>query len=595
MLTRNPETEAPQSAGRSAADPVTFSNTVGLFMPTQVAAPRKLAVLFLSPWGLEEMCVRKFWRVLAEELSDHGIASLRFDYPGTGDALDLDDASGGLAIWDAAIAEAAAQLRSLSGCENLIVICQGLGALLLGRVQAAIRPLSGAVLLAPVISGRGYLRELKAFARMIDGAHGVAAAPADVVRIAGLELPAAIAEDVRKGELKVPPAPLCLIGTRCDRPADSDFARALTACGADVQELPFRGYDVLVSNPASSKIPQTVVAGIIEWIEHHFPSGEPQAAVASTRPPVSAEPLVGQNFTETPLTFGTDGRLYGILCRPQGAMKGAAVLLLGTAYDRQAGWARATVTMARDLAQAGIASLRFDCANVADSPPRPGFEGQVLYDDCQITDVREAAALLESRVDAPIIAAGRCSGAYLAFRSALEEPRLAGVVAVNPFTFAWRKGLDVDKAISTVPRSLGAYRSRALDVRTLRRLVSGKVDLRAAGTNILRVGGRRIIERFPVVQNSIPSMAKARRIVRRAFDMLAARHTRLLLLYSEGDVGLDSFARNFGRAGEGLKAYPLVDHAIVPGADHNFTPPAARAAYTEAVKRMAIELGSGGT
>ena len=33
-------------------------------------------------------------------------------------------------------------------------------------------------------------------------------------------------------------------------------------------------------------------------------------------------------------------RLFGTLCLPAGTRRGATVLLFGTAYDRQAGWAR---------------------------------------------------------------------------------------------------------------------------------------------------------------------------------------------------------------------------------------------------------------
>ncbi len=46
-------------------------------------------MLFVSPWGFEEMCSRKFFRVAAEHFSDIGVPSLRFDYRGTGDALDF--------------------------------------------------------------------------------------------------------------------------------------------------------------------------------------------------------------------------------------------------------------------------------------------------------------------------------------------------------------------------------------------------------------------------------------------------------------------------------------------------------------------------
>jgi len=108
---------------KAAALPVTFSRTVGLYMPPKTGtASSNIAVLLVSPWGYEEMCVRKFWRILAEDLAAAGIASLRFDYPGTGDALDVTDTASGLDLWRDSILDAATQLRSLSGAGDLILV-----------------------------------------------------------------------------------------------------------------------------------------------------------------------------------------------------------------------------------------------------------------------------------------------------------------------------------------------------------------------------------------------------------------------------------------------------------------------------------------
>ncbi len=96
----------------------------------------------------------------------------------------------------------------------------------------------------------------------------------------------------------------------------------------------------------------------------------------------------GEGFTETPVRFGTNNRLVGILCTPRVAVAGkVAALLLSSGYDPMSGWARSSVRLARSLAAQGISSLRFDGANVADSPPMMGTSQQVLYDISQIIDV----------------------------------------------------------------------------------------------------------------------------------------------------------------------------------------------------------------
>ena len=63
--------------GLSAAQPTVFGSHVGLFSAPDEGLPRRdLAVLFLSPWGMEEMCTRKLYRILSEHFAALGVASL---------------------------------------------------------------------------------------------------------------------------------------------------------------------------------------------------------------------------------------------------------------------------------------------------------------------------------------------------------------------------------------------------------------------------------------------------------------------------------------------------------------------------------------
>ncbi len=105
----------------SVDHPVTFANTVGLYKPADVSLSGEgadTAVLFVSSWGFEELCARKFWRLLAGDLATRGLSSMRFDYPGTGDAIDPVDYDKGLDLWLDSIRAAAAKLRELSQSAN---------------------------------------------------------------------------------------------------------------------------------------------------------------------------------------------------------------------------------------------------------------------------------------------------------------------------------------------------------------------------------------------------------------------------------------------------------------------------------------------
>ncbi|AYG67764.1 MULTISPECIES: alpha/beta hydrolase [unclassified Rhizobium] len=578
---------------RSAAA-VTFAGTVGLFTPA--AAPsRGTAVLFLSPWGFEEMCVRKFWRILAENLADIGISSLRFDYAGTGDALDIADEGDGLTPWQETALAAAARLKALSGCERLILVSQGLGGAIAAALAERLPDIGGIAFLAPVISGRAYLRELTVWSKMIDEGMGLAEALRQIegVTVASLHMPDSAADAVKKLNLMTLErlgTPNCLVLTRPGRPWDADFARHLETLGLHVEQSAYNGYDDLVSNPTIAIMPTAAGRKIVEWIRSI--AAEP-AKVASTDPtPPVAEPLAGDGFRETPLRFGAESRLFGILCEPEGARTGATALLLTTAYDRHAGWGRMSVTMARALARDGIASLRFDTANVGDSPPLSGAPEQVLYSREQHLDVADALDLLEERNLLPAYAVGRCSGGYLAFQAAVRDARCGGLITVNPYSFHWDESRSVDEALRFAPRSLETYGRKLLQMETLKRLLGGQIDAKSAVLNVATGIGRRAARTGRHLLGTLPFFAAAQGPVLSGFRTLARRGVDMSLIYSAHDIGLDHLHDQFGENGVGLKHFPDIRLTIIPEADHNLTPPYARKVYLREVREMGLRLAN---
>jgi alpha-beta hydrolase superfamily lysophospholipase len=580
------------SLSRKAAQPVAFADTIGLYTPAETAGqPARLAVLFASPWGLEEMSIRKLWRVTADRLADHGIPSMRFDYPATGDALDTADFSGGLAVWSKSLVAAAQQLKILSGCGRIAVIAEGLGCVIATKAAADLDGLEAMAFLAPVVSGRLHLRELAIWSSIVDDSLGLAPHQRDrsgAVSIASLQMPAEIAAELRRVNLMMidqAPAGRMLVASRPEIAADSDFSRRLRTVGADVTECRFDGYQSLIANPTVSRLPEQAIDEIVSW------TASLPVAPQSSPPRQMAAPgeLRGPHFIETPLCFGRADGLLGVLCEPIGRRQSAAALFVSSAYDRHAGWGRQTAAMARELARAGIASLRFDTANVADSPDQPGRPEQVLYHDSQIEDVSDAIDLLQSRNFARILVAGRCSGAYLAFRSALADDRICGVIAVNPIVFRWQPGRSVDDAIVNGTRSLEDYGRRALDLATLKRLRAGQIDVVAAAVNIAGGIGRRIGRGLShTVRFALPEG----REIRHAFETLHRRNVPVSLIYSDGDIGLEHYSYYFGRNGRSHAQWPDVAATIIAEADHNLTPPEARKVYVDSVRDMALRLGT---
>ena len=573
-----------------AALPLVFGGTVGLYTPPAAGCvPSDAAVLFLSPWGFEEMCTRKLWRLLSERAAASGLASLRFDYPGTGDALDPAEAPD-LQVWEEAILDAARTLRRLSGARRLVLVGHGLGGTFAVRLSPALGA-DAAVLMAPVVSGRFYLRELSAWSKMVDEGLGLRQEQriTDRVAIAGLVLPEKIAETVRGlslERLEALPFARALVVERPGREKDAALSAHLAGLGADVTRLDYAGYDDLVSNPTLARQPLAVIDGVSGWLAQLARKGVAAGMAEALPGPARLE---GDGFAEETLRFGANGRLFGTLATPIGPRRGATVLLLGTAYDRQAGWARGVTETARYLARNGVASLRFDAANVADSPPQSGAPEQVQYSDTQLRDVRDAFDLLAARGLGPVLVTGRCSGAYLAFRAALDDTRAAGLVSVNPYTFRWDPDMPVDVALRGNPRSLDDYRQRLFDPATFRRLLAGRIDIRRALGNLAVQAARRVAALAPGLFGRFTRAGKLRSATHGDFRTLAARGVPVLLVYSEGDVGLERLQLDFGRAG--LTRYGNVAVETIADADHNLTPPAAQTAYRALLLAAALKTG----
>lgn len=535
---------APAAAGPVRA--VAFDGCLGQLH----GADGPTGVLMCSPWGYEELCARKSWRLLAEAIAAVGAPCLRFDYPGTGDSLDVADVD--LDAWVAAADAAARTLRQETGVRRLIIVGQGLGAMVARLATARIGDVAGLVLLAPAVSGRAHLRELAMWGSVVAASIKLPLAVSEGSGVAGFVLPPRLAAQIKAVDQTGDASPGALVIERAD----------------------YEGYEALLTDPTTAVTPGAVIARVADWIAERQQGPARAKAKPSDLPPV----LAGPGFVETPIRFG-DAELFGVVCRPAGPRRGRTVLLLNSGYDPHTGWARSWVEQARTLAAQGVATLRMDASGVGDSPARAGAPDQVLYSDIQLRDARQAIDWLEAEGLGPVALVGRCSGAYLGLRLAIEDVRVAGLVMVNPLRLVWRPGESVDAAIRSA--SLSHYRARALQPQTVGRILRGEVDVGRLGSQLLR----RMYARLAA---GSAGQAALRGEVRARFAALRRRGMPVTMAYSDGDDGLIELATWFGKDGKGLAAYPNVRRVGIADADHNLTPPAARSRLIQVVADMAL-------
>lgn len=579
---------ATEGGGRyAAADfPVTFAGTMGLYRPSDAAQPSDTAVLFVSSWGFEELCARKFWRLLAADLGREGIASLRFDYPGTGDALDLEDYSAGLDIWHRSILSAAEVLRGLSDARRLLLVGHGIGAALAWRAAETLGDVAGIAMAAPATSGRRWVREFMALSRIAD--HGAIkhATPPSGPAMGEQVIPDAVLAGIRTLDISKPEtavAPDILVLTQEGRANDAAFVEHLASLGARTHSAPFEDYDLFARDVLLSIPPRAAIRELVSWA-----SGLKGADPVSARPALpDCQPLTGDGFTETPVRFGEGGRLYGILCEPQGPRRGATVMMLSTGYDRMSGWGRITTRICRDLARAGIPAFRFDFANVADSPPHPDAPAQVMYHDSLVDDVGEAMAFLEARRLSPVVLSGRCSGGYTAFRSGIRFKPVKAVVPVNPFDFSLAPDTDVDALINASLQPLASYGEKMRSGGFWKRVLRGEVNVTRGVRNLSRMLFAKAVAKALPVLVRFPFLLPSLKRVTRDFEAMAANGTRVSLIYSEGDIGVPNLETRFGKGGYLMRRYANANLVFLAEADHNLTTAPAREYWQAELQKTA--------
>ncbi|MDB5441909.1 MAG: alpha/beta hydrolase family protein [Phenylobacterium sp.] len=560
---------APQAAG-GMARPVVFDGCSGWLHP----AAGRTAVLLCSPWGYEALCLRRAWRMLGDALSAAGYPTLRFDYPGAGDSLGDASNLSSLEPLKASIRRAAGELRARTHAKRLVLIGHGLGASLAAGLARELDP-SALGLLAPVVRGREYLRELSVWGLTVAESMQLET-EGEPGAVAGFGLPEGLRAEIAVLDLtaQAEALPPSLIVAR-GRPSESRFAGRLRELGSAVSELTYAGYDVAVSNPTAALPPRATLEAVVDWLAATVPSDPGPARRLHLEPPV----LAGADFIETTVRFGPQERLCGVLCEPRAPRRGATVLMLSAGGDPHIGWARGAVDHARELARSGVASLRMDSTDVADAAGPLSGEPLRLYDERHIEDACAGFDWLLARGLGPVLPVGRCSGAFAAFNAAARDDRIADILLVNQLRYIWNRDGDFELA----SEKIGHYRKQwRQPAKLLMRWLRGEIDLDLA---LAKLGAAAVA----LVSAKLQGKARARRRqIRETFGGLQARGVRVNLLISRDREAHEVFRQFFGAEGDRLRRYGDLRLSFLEGADHGLTPKAARDALLDLVRETAL-------
>ncbi|MET0962240.1 MAG: hydrolase 1, exosortase A system-associated [Noviherbaspirillum sp.] len=269
---------------------------------------------------------------------------------------------------------------------------------------------------------------------------------------------------------------------------------------------------------------------------------------------------------ERGISFACEGCwLYGVLSLPQPsarpARRGVVLVVGGPQY--RVGSHRQFTLLARELAQQGVPVLRFDYRGMGDS------EGAIRDFEDVVPDLRAAidAFIAQAPSVQEVVLWGLCDAATAAMLYAHQDPRVAGLVLLNPWA---RTEEGVARAYLK-----HYYLSRLMQPGLWRKIALGKFDYVGAARSFGSLLGN-AMRRKPAPGNGATAapVAQPPSLPERMLAGFAGFQGRTLLIISGADLT--------GREFEGMASAPAwrklmrgkrVCRQTLAQADHTFSRP----------------------
>jgi pimeloyl-ACP methyl ester carboxylesterase len=572
-------------AGRMV--PIQFGTCFGWLHSAGDGGVGASGIVLCPTLGQEARHVHRQWRILADRLAAKGHSVVRFDYPDTGDSW-LEPGVAPLEAWVASIAQAADYLRA-RGVRHVTLLGFRFGATLAALAQLRINadaandgtdgnpggllPVDRLVMLAPVVRGRLYIRELRALARL----SGAGDSSAEDIESSGLQLDAATSRQIAgidlQRDMRGQDGPVLMLDhgdfSHCDVLANGLRAQA----GRDVSLIPFDDFPEFIRNAHTNSFPDASFTRIAAWLEHTAPQTGDDMVWAARPPSVVLHP---PGARERPCLFGPDQLLFGVLCEPteardpcsDGAPSDVAVVICNNGSNPHHGHGRFAVTSGRAMAQAGVTTFRMDFAGLGDSAGGPAEDRPHLFDASRDAEISAALDMLEGHGYRRFILTGICAGAYHAFHGALADSRVVAVYAVNLPKFRWPVGDDPDQVIANSMHATSYYLRGIRQLQTWKRLVRNDINALRVSFALLQRLVRRIATGLMMPLALRFGGPSGTGFPRWAISSLSRRGVRLHLLYGHDDPGVEELVRCFGAGGRKLSRLAGCSVEIPDDVDH---------------------------
>ncbi|MCD2105312.1 alpha/beta hydrolase [Rhodococcus erythropolis] len=429
------------------------------FVHVPISGTAREAVVMCPPLGKEHIDTYRGMRLLGEKLAARGMAAFRFEYAGVGDSAGAEDDPVALTFWLESIVSAVDYVRR-AGAESVSIVGLRVGALLAASALEACGTVNSIVLWDPILTGRNYLREQRAFYAISVGEDD----PTDSrVSIMGGVLAPECADQLSRLRITGPflGRPHTLLAVKSS--AVESRAVAGLAATLDPEMMILENHDAFTSPPSFYvDIPYDHIEELAEWVAEHAPVTSHAFTPAITTTARVAVTPSGDEVFESLERVGPS-KLFAIRTHPAGTESPGGtlapptpergLLFYTTAVEHRCGPGRSWVTIAREAAEHGVTSLRFDRRGVGDTGPIRADMPTAVYSRNADEDALAAVDALGADPK-NLILAGLCSGGWTAASVALKVGARSTVLVDMILWSVRRKKSLVDAVLPEAPRAI---------------------------------------------------------------------------------------------------------------------------------------------
>lgn len=283
------------------------------------------------------------------------------------------------------------------------------------------------------------------------------------------------------------------------------------------------------------------------------------------------------NFTEIPLNFSCNTcALYGVLSLPPQPIRRGVLMIVGGPQYR-AGSHRQFTLLARQFAQHGIATMRFDYRGMGDS------EGETRDFTAIDEDIRAALDCFFQNAGGVerVVLWGLCDAASAALFYAHQDPRVEGLILLNPWV---RTEQGAAKAYLK-----HYYLRRLIDAGFWKKIASGEFRLLAAlGSFIGQIGKILFRKSAPAAAASDGARcAVESSLPEQMYQGLNCFQGQVLCILSGDDLTAQEFSdlADASKPWKKLMAQPRITRLHLAEANHTFS----QRRWREQVGRWTVE------